>query len=245
MAGEVADRIHVHPLGESGYLARHVLPNMAAGEAKSGRSPSEVAVIVPVMTIVGDSDDERHHERELVRASMSFYGSTPNYAFIWDEAGFEGTTTRIRKKQKACDSRVRLCPATSNTAPTQSARPSPPGCRDSRLFPNRIQGVNPSCPSGVSVDTCGRRRSLSGIRSLPAWASPSSQPSSRTGGRPRPSSCSPPRRAFSSCCNGGGVSRLQPIAKKQPCSTQPSASWTQPSMSFKRDDPLSKLLSRR
>ena len=35
--------------------------------------------------------------------SLSFYGSTPNYAFIWDEAGFEGTTARIREKQKAGD----------------------------------------------------------------------------------------------------------------------------------------------
>jgi hypothetical protein len=34
---------------------------------------------------------------------MAFYGSTPNYAFIWDEAGFEGTTARIREKQKAGD----------------------------------------------------------------------------------------------------------------------------------------------
>jgi len=34
---------------------------------------------------------------------LSFYGSTPNYAFIWDEAGFEGTTARIREKQKAGD----------------------------------------------------------------------------------------------------------------------------------------------
>lgn len=32
---------------------------------------------------------------------MSFYGSTPNYEFIWDEAGFEGTTARLREKQKA------------------------------------------------------------------------------------------------------------------------------------------------
>ena len=55
------------------------------------------------MTIVGDSDEERAKERELVRASMSFYGSTPNYAFIWDEAGFDGTTARIREKQKAGD----------------------------------------------------------------------------------------------------------------------------------------------
>jgi alkanesulfonate monooxygenase SsuD/methylene tetrahydromethanopterin reductase-like flavin-dependent oxidoreductase (luciferase family) len=95
----------VHPLGEPGCLARHVMPNVAAGAAKSGRSLSDFAVIMPVMTIVGDSNEERHHEREAVRASMSFYGSTPNYAFIWDEAGFEGTTARIREKQKAGDSK--------------------------------------------------------------------------------------------------------------------------------------------
>ena len=79
------------------------MPNVAEGAAKSGRSASDIALIVPVMTIVGDSDEERHKERELARVSMSFYGSTPNYAFIWDEAGFEGTTARIREKQKAGD----------------------------------------------------------------------------------------------------------------------------------------------
>jgi probable F420-dependent oxidoreductase len=103
MAGEVADGLHVHPLGEPGYLKRHVLPTVAEGAAKAGRSPRDIAVIVPAMTIVGDSDEERDKERELVRASMSFYGSTPNYAFIWDQAGFEGTTARIREKQKAGD----------------------------------------------------------------------------------------------------------------------------------------------
>lgn len=103
MAGEVADGVHVHPLGEPGYLARHVVPKVAEGAATAGRSASEVAVIVPAMTIVGDSDEERHKEREFVRASLSFYGSTPNYAFIWDEAGFDGTTARIREKQKAGD----------------------------------------------------------------------------------------------------------------------------------------------
>jgi probable F420-dependent oxidoreductase len=103
MAGEVADGVHIHPLGEPGYINRHALPNIAEGAAKAGRSPSDIAVIVPEMTIVGESDEERAKERELVRASMSFYGSTPNYAFIWDEAGFEGTTARIREKQKAGD----------------------------------------------------------------------------------------------------------------------------------------------
>ncbi|MCV6986995.1 TIGR03617 family F420-dependent LLM class oxidoreductase [Mycobacterium shinjukuense] len=103
MAGEVADGVHVHPIGEPGYLARHVMPNIAEGAAKSQRSPSEIAVIVPVMTIVGETEEERRNEREFVRASLSFYASTPNYAFIFDEAGFEGTTARIREKQKAGD----------------------------------------------------------------------------------------------------------------------------------------------
>lgn len=103
MAGEVADGVHVHPLGEPGYLARHVVPGVAAGAERSGRSSSDVAIIVPVMTIVGDTEEERRDERELVRASLSFYASTPNYAFILDEAGFDGTTARIRERQKAGD----------------------------------------------------------------------------------------------------------------------------------------------
>jgi len=103
MAGEVADGVHVHPIGEPGYLARHVVPGIAAGAALAGRDPGEIAVIVPATTIVGDTDAEIVQAREAARASLSFYGSTPNYAFIWDEAGFEGTTERIRSKQKAGD----------------------------------------------------------------------------------------------------------------------------------------------
>lgn len=103
MAGEVADGVHVHPIGEPGYLSRHVVAQVAAGARRAGRSPDAVDLIVPVMTVVGDTDEERHAEREHLRGMLSFYGSTPNYAFIWDEAGFEGTTARIREKQKAGD----------------------------------------------------------------------------------------------------------------------------------------------
>ena len=103
MAGEVADGVHIHPIGEPGYLRRTAVPRIAAGAARAGRDPSAIALTVPVMTVVGDTDEERHHDREHMRAMLSFYGSTPNYAFIWDDAGFEGTTSRIREKQKAGD----------------------------------------------------------------------------------------------------------------------------------------------
>jgi len=103
MAGEVADGVHVHPIAEPGYIDRHVLPQIAAGTAAAGRDAADVALIVPVTTIVGDTDEEIDHDRRAARKMLSFYGSTPNYAFIWDEAGFEGTTARIRAKQKAGD----------------------------------------------------------------------------------------------------------------------------------------------
>lgn len=103
MAGEVADGVHVHPIGEPGYLRRHVLPEGARGATEMGRHPSDVSIIVPVNIIVGDTDAERAADRELLRGMLSFYGSTPNYAFIWDEAGFEGTTARIRERQQQGD----------------------------------------------------------------------------------------------------------------------------------------------
>ena len=139
MAAEVADGVHVHPLGEPGYLTRHVVPNVAEGAAKSGRSVSDIALIVPVMTIVGDSDEERHKERELARVSMSFYGSTPNYAFIWDEAGFEGTTARIREKQKAGDFKAMAAQITDDHIATFATESTWDGLADALI--DKYEGI--------------------------------------------------------------------------------------------------------
>lgn len=102
-AGEVADGVHVHPLNSPTYLRETVLPNVAKGAARAGRDPSEIQIIVPCFMAVGDTEDERRRWREMARVQVAFYGSTPNYAFIFDQLGFEGTTARIREKQKAGD----------------------------------------------------------------------------------------------------------------------------------------------
>lgn len=103
MAGEVADGVHIHPIGHPGYLRDTALPRLAEGALAAHRDLADLALIVPVMTIVGDDEAERAADRSHLRAMLAFYGSTPNYAFIWDEAGFEGTTARIRERQKAND----------------------------------------------------------------------------------------------------------------------------------------------
>src|SRR5947208_1005126 len=93
MAGQVADGVHVHPLNTPTYLAETVVPN-------AGR---DVALIVPSFFAPGDTEDERKPWWEMARMQVAFYGSTPNYAFIFEQLGREGTTERIREKQKAGD----------------------------------------------------------------------------------------------------------------------------------------------
>ncbi|MBU6217346.1 MAG: LLM class F420-dependent oxidoreductase, partial [Acidobacteria bacterium] len=40
---------------------------------------------------------------ELARMQVAFYGSTPNYAFIFEQVGRPGTTAALREHQKAGD----------------------------------------------------------------------------------------------------------------------------------------------
>lgn len=103
MAGEVADGVHVHPLNTPTYLRETVVPTVAEGAKRAGRDPADVVLAVPVFTAVGDTDEEQQQWWEMARAQVSFYGSTPNYAFIFDQVGFEGTTAKIRERQKAGD----------------------------------------------------------------------------------------------------------------------------------------------
>jgi probable F420-dependent oxidoreductase len=101
MAAEVADGVHVHPLNTAVYYRQTLLPNLALGAG--GRRPSEITLFVPLFTAPGDSAEERERWREVCRTMIAFYGSTPNYAFIFDQLGHPGTTERIRKAQKAGD----------------------------------------------------------------------------------------------------------------------------------------------
>lgn len=103
LAGEVADGVHVHPLNHPRYIAEVVRPSVAAGAAAAGRDAGAVELTVPVLTAVGDTDEESTRWRELARSQIAFYGSTPNYAFIFDLLGRDGTTARIRERHKAGD----------------------------------------------------------------------------------------------------------------------------------------------
>ncbi len=103
MAGEVADGIHVHPFHSAPYLRDVLGPKVAEGADRSGRDAAEVDLIIPVFTIVGDSDEERAATKAYAKAQIAFYGSTKNYGFQFDMLGFEGTSARLNERLKAGD----------------------------------------------------------------------------------------------------------------------------------------------
>lgn len=103
LAGELCDGIHIHPLHSVKYLTDIVAPALEQGAGLAKRNPSEIDLLVPVLTIVGDSEEEKATSRAICRQQVAFYGSTPNYALQFDLLGFEGTTERLRERQKAGD----------------------------------------------------------------------------------------------------------------------------------------------
>lgn len=102
-AGEVADGIHVHPLHSVEYLRGKLRPALAEGTARAGRDVGDVGLMIPVLVAPGDTPEERAGLIQRCRSQIAFYGSTRNYAFQFDDLGFDGTSARLNERQKAGD----------------------------------------------------------------------------------------------------------------------------------------------
>jgi probable F420-dependent oxidoreductase len=103
MAGAVADGVHVHPLHSEHYIETRLVPAVRAGAEEAGRDPAEVDLLVPSFIVAGDSPEERAALAHRARTQIGFYGSTRNYAFQFDDLGFEGTSARLNDRLKAGD----------------------------------------------------------------------------------------------------------------------------------------------
>jgi len=103
LAGELCDGLHVHPMHSMAYVRNRLLPDVAIGAQRAQRVVADIALIIPVFMVAGDSAEECAAMTRRAKAQISFYGSTPNYAFQFDDLGYEGTTSRLRELMKAGD----------------------------------------------------------------------------------------------------------------------------------------------
>ncbi|MBT7760774.1 MAG: TIGR03617 family F420-dependent LLM class oxidoreductase, partial [Rhodospirillaceae bacterium] len=103
VAGELADGVHVHPMHSMPYIQNRLLPDLATGAARSGRNPTDIDLIIPVFAIPGDSVEERAAGVLRAKTQIGFYGATPNYAFQFDDLGYQGMRDKLRVHLKSGD----------------------------------------------------------------------------------------------------------------------------------------------
>jgi probable F420-dependent oxidoreductase len=103
VAGELCDGVHVHPMHSMTYIRNRLLPELEHGARKAGRTAADVDLIIPVFAVPGDTPEQRAPLLTRARTQIAFYGSTPNYAFQFDDLGFTGTTARLGALMKAGD----------------------------------------------------------------------------------------------------------------------------------------------
>jgi probable F420-dependent oxidoreductase len=103
MAGEVADGVHVHPLHSVRYLEQRLIPAVRKGAERAGRALDDVDLLIPVFIVPGDTPEEREPLARRARTQIGFYGSTRNYAFQFDDLGFDGTSAALNDRLKAGD----------------------------------------------------------------------------------------------------------------------------------------------
>lgn len=103
LVGEVCDGIHVHPFHSPEYVVEVQREAIEAGCARSGRALDDITFSIPVMTAVGDSDEERDKTRGHARMMIAFYGSTPGYEGILEHHGYHGMGQELNALQRKGD----------------------------------------------------------------------------------------------------------------------------------------------
>ena len=103
VAGEVADGVHVRPMHSMPYIENRLIPKVSEGAATAGRSLDEIDLIVPVLAVPGDTPEERMALEREAKAAIGFYGSTPVYAFQFNDLGYQGKRQVLAEKLRVGD----------------------------------------------------------------------------------------------------------------------------------------------
>ncbi len=88
-AGDVADGILPHGFMTDKYMRDVVLPNIAIGLKRSGRTWTDVEISGGGFTVFGETESEIEQGLQRLRQPISFYGSTRSYHEVFEVHGLK------------------------------------------------------------------------------------------------------------------------------------------------------------
>jgi probable F420-dependent oxidoreductase len=100
VAGEVADGFFVHPFHTPEFIERVTLPALERGFAKSGRARDRFAISCQAIIASGTTEAEFENAKNVARAQLSFYGSTPAYRSVLDCHGWGDLHEELNRLSK-------------------------------------------------------------------------------------------------------------------------------------------------
>ncbi len=97
LAGEHCDGLHAHPFTSPKYLREFLLPHVAEGLKKSGRTRKDFTIFTSAFAIVGRNQEELERARAGVRQQISFYASTRTYKIVLDMHGWGDVASQLNE----------------------------------------------------------------------------------------------------------------------------------------------------
>ncbi|MCC6765057.1 MAG: TIGR03617 family F420-dependent LLM class oxidoreductase [Deltaproteobacteria bacterium] len=97
LGGELCDGLRLHPIGTFAYTRAVVLPAIAAGAGKAGRSPAEVNVIGAPFLATGRTEADVEKAKQALKQHVAFYASTRTYHTVLAHHGWEELGTRLHR----------------------------------------------------------------------------------------------------------------------------------------------------
>ena len=88
LAGEMCDGLRLHPIATFRFTREVLLPAIAEGAEKAGRSPADVDLIGAPFIIVARDDAGIEAAKLDLKQHISFYASTPTYHSVLEFHGW-------------------------------------------------------------------------------------------------------------------------------------------------------------
>lgn len=89
VAGEVADAVFPHGFMTDKYMREVVIPNVAIGLKRSGRTWKDIEISGGGFTVFGETDSDIEQGLNRLRQPISFYGSTRSYHEVFEVHGLK------------------------------------------------------------------------------------------------------------------------------------------------------------
>ncbi len=100
LAGELCDGLRLHPIATFRYTREVVLPAVAAGVERAGRSPDEVEVIGAPFLAIAEDEEGLDAARAALKQEIAFYSSTRTYHAVLDHHGWTDVGLELHQMSK-------------------------------------------------------------------------------------------------------------------------------------------------